>query len=155
MNCDICGKGFSTPRSLRKHCYSHVEEESQFKCQSCDKMFRFESQLKSHWHMHRHSRNYICAAVNCSKSFKHPEDLSDHAKSHGKPHKCAHCDYENTDIRNLRSHLHTHSRVAYPSLFIVFCLEDRTKCLEAELAKTRFKEFLDITTVDCGGLLDL
>ena len=48
VNCDICSKGFNTPRSLRKHQYSHVEEESQFKCGSCDKMFPFESQLKSH-----------------------------------------------------------------------------------------------------------
>ena len=48
VNCDICGKGFNTPRSLRKHRYSHVEEASQFKCRSCDKMFLFESQLKSH-----------------------------------------------------------------------------------------------------------
>ena len=48
VNCDICGKGFNTPRSLRKHRYSHVEEDSQFKCRSCDKMFPFESQLKSH-----------------------------------------------------------------------------------------------------------
>ena len=48
VNCDICGKGFNTPRSLRKHRYSHVEEDSQYKCRSCDKMFLFESQLKSH-----------------------------------------------------------------------------------------------------------
>ena len=27
VNCDICGKGFNTPGSLRKHWYSHVEEE--------------------------------------------------------------------------------------------------------------------------------
>ena len=112
VNCDICGKGFNTPGSLRKHRYSHVEEDSQFKCRSCDKMFPFESQLKSHRHMHRHSRNYICASANCGKSFKHTGDLSAHVKSHGKPHKCAHCDYENTDIRNLKSHQRTHSRVA-------------------------------------------
>ena len=112
VNCDICGKVFNTPGSLRKHRYSHVEEDSQYKCRSCDKMFQFESQLKSHRHMHRHSRNYICASANCGKSFKHPGDLSAHAKSHGKPHKCVHCDYENTDMRNLKSHQRTHSRVA-------------------------------------------
>ena len=48
VNCNICGKGFNTPGSLRKHRYSHVEEDSQFKCRSFDKMFPFESQLKSH-----------------------------------------------------------------------------------------------------------
>ena len=48
VNCDICGKGFNTPGSLRKYQYSHMEEDSQFRCRSCDKMFPFESQLKSH-----------------------------------------------------------------------------------------------------------
>ena len=112
VNCDICGKGFNTPGSLRKHRYSHVEEDSQYKCRSCDKMFPFERQLKSHRHMHRCSRNYICALANCDKSFKHPGDLVAHVKSHGKPHKCVHCDYENTDKRNLKSHQRTHSRMA-------------------------------------------
>ena len=112
VNCDICGKGFNTPGSLRKHRYTHVEEDSQYKCRSCDRMFPFESQLKSHRHMHRRSRNCICAAANCDKSFKHPGDLAAHAKSHGKPHKCAHCNYENMDMRNLKSHQRTHSRVA-------------------------------------------
>ena len=62
--------------------------------------------------MHRRSRNYICAAANSGKTFKHPGDLSSHAKSHGKPLKCTHCNYENTDKRSLKSHLGTHSRVA-------------------------------------------
>ena len=112
VNCDICGKGFNTPRSLRKHRYSHVEEDSQYKCRSCNKRFPFESQLKSHRHMYRRSRNYICASANFDKSFKHPGDLVAHAKLHGKPHKCVHCDYKNTDKRNLKSHQCTHSRAA-------------------------------------------
>ena len=41
VNCDICGKGFNTPGSLRKHRYTHVEEDSQYKCRSCDRMFPF------------------------------------------------------------------------------------------------------------------
>ena len=65
-----------------------------------------------HKNMHRHSRNYICALANCGKSFKHPGDLASHTRSHCKPHKCAHCDYENPDIRNLKSHQRTHSRAA-------------------------------------------
>ena len=32
VSCDICGKSFSTPGSLRKHRYTHVEDEFQFKC---------------------------------------------------------------------------------------------------------------------------
>ena len=110
VQCDICSKSFNTPAAMRKHRYSHVEENSQFKCQSCDKMFPFESQLKSHRHMHRRGRNYICAAANCPKSFKHPGDLAAHARSHESTHSCAHCSYTNADIRNLRSHLRTHSR---------------------------------------------
>ena len=109
---DICDKSFNTPGALRKHRYTHVEEKSQYRYRTCSKIFPFESQLKSHRHVHRRNRNYICASANCGKSFKHPGDLAAHAKSHGEQHKCAHCNYSHSDIRNLKSHLRTHSRNA-------------------------------------------
>ena len=95
VNCDICGKAFSTPGSLCKHHYTHAEEGLQFKCRSCDKIFTFESQLKSHRHMHRRNCNYICASANCGKSFGRPGDLVSRARSCGKPFSCTHCTYSN------------------------------------------------------------
>ena len=112
VKCDICDKSFNTPGALRKHRYTHVEEKSQYRCRTCRKIFPFESQLKSHRHVHRRNHNYICASANCGKSFKHPGDLVAHAKSHGEQHKCAHCNYSHSDIRNLKSHLRTHMRNA-------------------------------------------
>ena len=112
VSCDICGKSFATPSSLRKHRYSHIEESEQFKCRTCDKRFPFKSQLKSHRHTHRRIRYYRCASANCDHSFRHPGDLAAHARSHGKSHDCAHCNYSNTDVRNLRSHMRVHSREA-------------------------------------------
>ena len=112
VKCDICDKSFNTPGALRKHCYTHVEEKSQYRCRTCSKIFPFESQFKSHRHVHRCNRNYICASANCGESFKHPGDLAAHAKSHGEQHKCAHCNYSHSDIRNLKSHLRTHTRNA-------------------------------------------
>ena len=109
VKCDICDRSFNMPGALRKHRYTHIEEKSQYRCRTCSKIFPFESQLKSHCHVHRHNRNYICASANCGKSFKHPGDLVAHAKSHGEQHKCAHCNYSHSDIRNLKSHLRTHS----------------------------------------------
>ena len=103
--CDICDKSFNTPGALRKHRYTHVDENLQYRCRTCSKIFPFESQLKSHRHVHRRNRNYICASANCGKSFKHPGDLAVHAKSHGEQHKCAYCSYLHSDIRNLKSHL--------------------------------------------------
>ena len=110
VQCDICNKSFNTPAAMRKHHYTHMEEDSQFKCRSCEKMFPFESQLKSHRHMHQRGRNYMCASAICTKSFKHPGDLAAHAKSHETTHRCAHCSYTNSDCHNLKSHLRTHSR---------------------------------------------
>ena len=110
--CDICGKSFQIPVSLRKHHYSHIEESEQFQCRTCDKHFPFESQLKSHRHMHWRIRYYKCASANCDRSFRHPGDLAAHARSHRKPFDWAHCTYSNTDICNLRSHLRVHSRDA-------------------------------------------
>ena len=112
VKCDICDRSFNTPGALRKHCYTHIEEKSQYRCRTCSKIFPFGSQLKSHRHVHRRNRNYICASANCGKSFKHPGDLAAHAKSHGEQHKCAHCNYLHSDIRNLKLHLRTHSRNA-------------------------------------------
>ena len=112
VNCDICGKAFSTPSSLRKHRYSHIEESEQWQCRTCDKHFPFESQLKSHQHSHRRARYYKCASANCNRSFRHPGDLAAHVRSHGITHNCAHCNYSNMDIRNLRSHMRVHSREA-------------------------------------------
>ena len=112
VNCDKCDKSFNMPGAMRKHRYTHIEEKSQYRCRTCGKIFPFESQLKSHRHVHRRNRNYICASANCGKSFKHPGDLAAHAKSHGEQHKCAHCNYSHSDIRNLKSHLRTHSRNA-------------------------------------------
>ena len=86
VKCDICDKSFNTPGALRKHCYTHAEEKSQYRCRTCSKTFPFESQLKSHHHVHHRNRNYICASANCGKSFKHPGDLAAHAKSHGEQH---------------------------------------------------------------------
>ena len=112
VNCDICGKAFSTPSSLRKHRYSHIEESEQWQCRTCDKRFPFESQLKSHRHSHRRARYYKCTSANCNRSFRHPGDLAAHVRSQGITHNCAHCNYSNTDIRNLRSHMRVHSREA-------------------------------------------
>ena len=112
VKCDICDRSFNMPGALRKHRYTQIEEKSQYRCRTCSKTFPFESQLKSHRHVHRRNCNYICASANCGKSFKHPGDLAAHAKSHGEQHKCAHCNYSHSDIRNLKSHLRTHSRNA-------------------------------------------
>ena len=112
VDCDMCGKSFLTPASLHKHWYSHIEESEQFQCRTCEKRFRFESQLKSHRHMHHRTRYYSCASANCDWSFRHPGDLAVLARSHGKPFNCAHCSYSNTDIRNLDSHMRVHSRDA-------------------------------------------
>ena len=60
VDCDMCGKSFLTPASLCKHQYSHIEESEQFQCRTCDKHFPFESQLKSHRHMHRRTQYYSC-----------------------------------------------------------------------------------------------
>ena len=52
LKCDICDKSFNMPGALRKHRYTHVEENSQYRCRICSKIFPFESQLKSHHHVH-------------------------------------------------------------------------------------------------------
>ena len=111
FKCSVCSTRASTLKELNAH-FIHIEESEQFQCHTCDKHFPFESQLKSHRHMHCRIRYYSCASANCECSFRHPGDLAAHARSHGKPYNCAHCLYSNTDIRNLHSHMRVHSREA-------------------------------------------
>ena len=136
VKCDICDRSFNMPGALRKHRYTHIEEKSQYRCRTCSKIFPFESQLKSHRHVHCHNRNYICASANCGKSFKHPGDLAAHAKSHGEQHKCAHCNYLHSDIRNLKLHLRTHLRNAPFTVWSQICPQQSAGATPTQVSKS-------------------
>ena len=111
LTCAVCNESFDTPSALDKHKYKHVEQR--FKCTDCNEVYPFESQLKEHRMKHRTKKSFQCMSAKCGKWFKIESSLKKHVLIHdGVMHKCKAkkgCDYENTDIRNVRAHEKTHS----------------------------------------------
>ena len=106
MTCVVCNEVFDTPSTLDKHKYKHVDQK--FKCEDCGESYPFESQLKQHRMKHHTEKSFQCMFPKCGKWFKIESSLKKHVLIHdGVMHKCKAkkgCDYENTDIRNVRAH---------------------------------------------------
>ena len=113
LSCAVCNEQFSTPSALDKHKYVHTERK--FKCIDCNESYPFKSQLKEHRLKHQTSKSFQCMSAHCGKWFKMESSLKKHVKIHdGVVYKCRvkkKCDYKNTDIRNVRAHEKTHSKI--------------------------------------------
>ena len=113
LSCAVCNEQFSTPSALDKHKYVHTERK--FKCIDCNESYPFKSQLMEHRLKHRTSKSFQCMSAHCGKWFKMESSLKKHVKVHdGVVYKCRvkkKCDYKNTDIRNVRAHEKTHSKI--------------------------------------------
>ena len=106
--CPDCTKVFTSPRTLAKHQYIHVEY--MYECQDCNCGFTFKSQLESQRKVHMKISGYMCLKPKCGKHFKRESELNAHLTAHSKNKiKCDHCNYSNSDIRNVRAHSKVHS----------------------------------------------
>ncbi|XP_071101482.1 zinc finger protein 91-like [Haliotis cracherodii] len=72
--CDICGKGYINNNELEYHKWTHNQTGSN-KCTVCQKLFRTRSLLKRHMNSHK-GRTYKCES--CDKEYKYPSSLRDH-----------------------------------------------------------------------------
>ena len=107
LECDDCGKEFTSPLSLKKHSYVH--KLCPHHCCHCDKVFPFKSQRDFHENVHA-TLQYSCTQPGCKSSFTRESDLKLHLHIHDtEPLKCLDCEYSNPDIRNLRQHQRSHS----------------------------------------------
>jgi hypothetical protein len=85
LECDFCGKKFSTKHFLRNHMMSHVSKytrELKFRCGECEKYFATNSLLCSHRlyaHSIRDTRELTCHI--CSKQLKTKSCLKMHIES--------------------------------------------------------------------------
>ena len=102
--CPHCPCLFSSPYTMAKHKYSHVE--IMYECEMCRQGFTFKSQYDSHHKVHLKIQGFVCFKVKCSQRFKCELELKAHMS---KPIKCEYCDYKNTDKRNVQAHMHVHS----------------------------------------------
>ena len=107
LDCIECGKGFNSPLSLKKH--SCIHKLCNFNCTRCEKTFPFRSQRDFHEKVHDKLR-FACTRESCSSSFTRESDSRHHVELHDSdPIKCKHCDYTNSDIRNVRQHMRKHT----------------------------------------------
>ena len=113
LSCAVCNEQFSTPSALDKHKYVHTDKK--YKCSDCNESYPFQSQLMEHRLKHRSMKSFQCMSAHCGKWFKMESSLKKHVKVHdGVVYKCRvkkKCDYKNTDIRNVRAHEKTHSKI--------------------------------------------
>ena len=108
--CGKCLKWVTTPNRFADHQYYH--QEARYKCGRCNKAFHFNSGLQIHKNKHRRNKVYKCFAKNCGHSYKWPQDLLRHVKTHRKTrYHCEYCDYTSNEIRLLRQHKRTHSDI--------------------------------------------
>ena len=106
--CPDCTRVFTSPRTLTKHHYTHVEY--MYECQDCGCGFTFKSQLESHRKVHLKMSGFVCFKPKCGRHFKRESELNAHLVAHSKNKiKCDQCDYSNLDIRNVCAHSRVHS----------------------------------------------
>ena len=121
LNCNICGKTFSSDSTLRSHMKLHSEARETFPCSQCDKVLSSNTTLTRHVKtVHRKIQSSYC--VICCAPFSSAWALSVHMKRKHDvedfKYKCDQCDSKFKYFKDLRNHSrvsHLHSDFQLPS----------------------------------------
>ncbi|XP_014249964.1 zinc finger protein 567-like [Cimex lectularius] len=107
--CDVCGKSFSLPSSLRTHMVVHSDEKP-FTCEVCGKSFKLKGRLQLHKKNHENIRPYACSICE-NKRFKTKSALIVHSNMHNdtRLYPCPHCTFRARKNSDLVCHIRTHT----------------------------------------------
>ena len=107
--CGVCGKLFKLASSLAWHMYEH--NKPKYKCDQCDHMCQFESELQTHKIVHQKNPSHQCMKANCGKWFMRKWDLMLHLQKHdGIRYTCDHdeCSFYTDTKKQLKEHQKKH-----------------------------------------------
>ncbi|CAH0557112.1 unnamed protein product [Brassicogethes aeneus] len=88
--CDVCSKMFTTKYFLKKHKRLHTGEMP-YTCSQCSKSFTFQQSYHKHMLYHSSEKPYVCNE--CGRAFKELSTLQNHARIHSgeRPFGCETC----------------------------------------------------------------
>ncbi|XP_032371195.1 gastrula zinc finger protein XlCGF57.1 isoform X3 [Etheostoma spectabile] len=108
FKCDTCEKDFKYRSLLQRHLSVHTGEKP-YSCETCGKDFKLSSALTVHMRMHTGEKPYTCET--CGKDFRRNNELVVHMRTHTgeKPYLCKTCRKTFCDIKSLKRHMGIHT----------------------------------------------
>ncbi|CBY22451.1 unnamed protein product [Oikopleura dioica] len=148
LNCDTCGRKFSTKTSLE----NHIENAHYLKCEECDEKFQENHQLEAH--IRRRHNKKVNKCDQCGREFRSADTLRLHMEIHKKPEfDCMKCKRQFMTKGELDFHLMEHETddkmkklkeeaEAAEASKKLFC--DNPKCNKSFLTEKSFKMHMDM-----------
>ena len=128
FKCQICQKAFKFRSRLKLHMVVHTKL-AEFVCEHCGSSFTSSGNLKQHMTVHSNEKRFQCSY--CNKRFKQSSHLKVHQLTHSgvKKHGCSICGKCFTQMNSLKVHMDFHMG---------------TRCHECQMCGKKFVQKCDL-----------